>query len=1373
MAKRIIFNREQLEKIKNSQEFRDFQETSGDINVTLDTYLANEKNYAVWAEKFSITAAEARLEEAFGKMAAEYEYAPNDAIADFLTERDVILDSVSPRQAEKISQKINEMFELDTVPYGGDAVAVQKDMRSLYTQKSAARAEDRAEGKLEAAFGELAADFEYGKNQQEKEVATQKFLDIRDAVMASLPADAAEKLQHKLISLLQQDAVPYGGDVIAVSDELRTFYDRLSQERAAAQTREANAQTTLNAHRREEETDDFSRRLAEALNGNTQTAVRGDENDLESTGVRGNEETAVRAFRGNEDENNSMQKNDAEPVYTDATEHNRVSGEDRKDLRARIRSKTSDQNKELFDREVAGILHEMHVLDDAEYNTATGSPQEAAAAAEKADELSDRQKREFDLRFAERIASLQELLEITPPSLLAKSYNTLKQFLETAKKQNPNADVSKFEQHLDVLAERMDSLAAQMESKTALFFADRTNIADTYDGYNKMFTARAADLDANKAEDKTKLDIIAANRKILDELIGTYDEFWNLQDVKADSDENLDRRFEQASKLLEETVLEPETYRAAANFRFLDQNGQPVPQFIDPKDGSAHLDYAEGYQVDPKGKLATVIKLAENDVLLKTIGGKDDITKDKLQQEINDTLPFKLFEMYNSEELINGIAEHPEKFTKPDDFNTFKNNLYNFNKPLQISDAGYEAAIDYQVNAVDGFAHRLVQKTGNRSLKVVPKLYDRIATIDKFAAHRTKQQTSKRQARIKQLKQAAVKFGISGISAAGITVLSTISTTTTSIPAAAIGVAAGIGITAYNIYRKKKTAKKAGQKYGWKEFKKDKALHAAITTTTLGAASAIFAVSGNPVVATACAYGALAVGTTAGVVTSYNAARKDGLGKAESLFWGTVNGIATLGGAAAGRAVAHSFIDSYNVAHPENEVFQKKTVQTETSSYEEIVYKPGVVENAQNILENNWYRDHPELLQQRIDSIEAFNAEHGTNINPYRYLLAAHDAGALAPDNNLLHVQGGPDVYTNGNHTVLTESWAQQHNVDFSDVKGLAGSIDGGTVNVNPDAFQAIDGHINASNQVGAISEHPFQNDGVLDMNATTDEHGTYSTPNGTEYTTYADHGGAHDVIGHEVETQTVSYTPNEGVTAIFGWAHPKSWGKALKDRLGSLMDKISGQDKMAADKNDKMTENALKTDAVPVKKELNVSEKERSEALARGLLDDDKALEQFREKEALVKEQNFVNKAYLNNKQIKELKEQFPNRDFRSAQNYGSLTEEEQTHLETLGLDPKSQLKKIQQHKEELQNKKKERDGRAKDGLAPKIFGGRLADDIAEDKIANAVPNLEENTPQAYLKAEKKAKEDDKRHEADIAEFKETGTVRRIAMLKKNTVEK
>lgn len=57
-----------------------------------------------------------------------------------------------------------------------------------------------------------------------------------------------------------------------------------------------------------------------------------------------------------------------------------------------------------------------------------------------------------------------------------------------------------------------------------------------------MFTARAADLDANKAEDKTKLDIIAANRKILDELIGTYDEFWNLQDVKADSDENLDRQ---------------------------------------------------------------------------------------------------------------------------------------------------------------------------------------------------------------------------------------------------------------------------------------------------------------------------------------------------------------------------------------------------------------------------------------------------------------------------------------------------------------------------------------------------------------------------------------------------------------------------------------------------------------------------------------------------------------------------------------------------------------------------------------------------------------------------------------------------------------
>ena len=45
-----------------------------------------------------------------------------------------------------------------------------------------------------------------------------------------------------------------------------------------------------------------------------------------------------------------------------------------------------------------------------------------------------------------------------------------------------------------------------------------------------------------------------------------------------------------------------------------------------------------------------------------------------------------------------------------------------------------------------------------------------------------------------------------------------------------------------------------------------------------------------------------------------------------------------------------------------------------------------------------WYRDNPDILQQRVDMINAYNAEHGTNIDPYRAIMINGDAAIAAKD---------------------------------------------------------------------------------------------------------------------------------------------------------------------------------------------------------------------------------------------------------------------------------------------------------------------------------------------------------------------------------------
>ncbi len=122
------------------------------------------------------------------------------------------------------------------------------------------------------------------------------------------------------------------------------------------------------------------------------------------------------------------------------------------------------------------------------------------------------------------------------------------------------------------------------------------------------------------------------------------------------------------------------------------------------------------------------------------------------------------------------------------------------------------------------------------------------------------------------------------------------------------------------------------------------------------------------------------------------------------------------------------------------------------------VYVDGVEANAERIL-NMWYAENPELLEQRVAAIEAYNQENGTNISPERLLLVASDAGLSAPD---------------GKHTLFGPAWQEAHGISGDSVDALANLFNkDGSLNMDAqtvEAFNEMDQLVGAKNQVGNVA---------------------------------------------------------------------------------------------------------------------------------------------------------------------------------------------------------------------------------------------------------------------------------------------------------------
>lgn len=824
----------------------------------------------------------------------------------------------------------------------------------------------------------------------------------------------------------------------------------------------------------------------------------------------------------------------------------------------RYRSASSNQNKFLFDRIVLSVYIDMGLVDNK--NRLLEDPYKIIDLISKVD-LNLEQQAEFSERLVDKTVNDKVLFSMLPPAVLAFAYE------ETYKNSLAQNNLSKkYNNRLAKITNRIDELVENFANNTGFFFADISNISDTYEGYKKMFQVRLKSFGSKDFDEKGEL--YKQNLKKLGTLIADYDSKWNIKQVSEKDLGKIQKRWDAVAKKLNETNPSEEVLQKAANFIFLDEKGNEIPQFANWKGTTVKERFIE-YKPAKNSRLEKIVDLAKHSVNMRHCGDFNvKITSLNLQKELDDEILVKLFEVNTAEQIVRNTFEHTDNFTNPNHFEEFTKNLVD--KKHTISDLGWQAAMDYQVNQTAGFASRIKAKLKNKAELAngfFEKIFKPIQDINK----RTNDSNitsaeEKRQQRIKFFVRLLKGFCGAFLVSSVITVIATAAAAT-----AGVGLAVSLGVTsiiasislgAWQIHKWRKDRLNKGESATLADLLKDKRMLAMLGTTALASIAMIFGMAGLTSAAAALGFGALAVGGTNSSVALYKDALKAGLSKKESLVWSVANVAAIALGGITGRLATTSAINSFNSEHPENTLFQNKNVvvknHTEPVSETRTVYSEKALARAEQTAKL-WHQNDLNALQDKVDAIKAFNAEHGTTIDPYRATILNADAGAITPDNMQQHVDGGGIINSNGNHKILTDQWAKDNGFSKADLAELKNMFkaDG---SVNPKAIevaQKIDPLVSVHNEVGTVSSGTqYHYDGVLHQNAV--------DPNGTAvHTVYTKGESAFETKTFVTEKSYVSstetYTPvkTPWIMSMLGLRNKiKNKKTSALDNPGALMDK-------------------------------------------------------------------------------------------------------------------------------------------------------------------------------------------------------------------------
>ena len=824
----------------------------------------------------------------------------------------------------------------------------------------------------------------------------------------------------------------------------------------------------------------------------------------------------------------------------------------------RIRSKNADQNQAIIDEIALSVFVDMKIISKQDFEKVKGDAAKQIKLLQSVEDLKGKKEIDFAERFIDKILSNEEdYLDCVPPYTLALAYTKTKDRLENTILSDDKRE--HLQKRLEKVTNRIDSLINDFAQNIGYHFVDTTNIADVYSGYNKMFDAREADL----PEDSTLRQQINDNRTALDIYIKDYDSQNGISEIaeKEEDVETIEKNYDAATKVAAKWKPSEATLRSASKYQFLDDKGKAKPQFVD-EEGSLVFEYEEGCELYDKGELNSIIGLVQHDFALRHIKDAPVSNVEDVEDELNEDVTHKLFELDTAEKFASGCIEDPKRFTDPDHFKKFVAQLNTDGG--SISHEGYECAMDAQVNKTAGFAGRVKQKLGkfgDKATNFFGKVFKPIQKIDKRADDRIQGQSrkDKREKRIEFFKRMLKGFGCAFLVSTTITLVASAAASIAGIGLAAslatIGILSAVIMGGIQIHKWRKARREAGQDASIKAMLQDKRMLMTLGTSAIASIALVFGATGVTAAAATLGYGALALGASNNAISTYQDAKKAGMGKGESIAWALANAAMVVAGGFAGRFAGRYLADSMGLStRTETHQEYKKVGEHEET---ETTYKPETLENAERIAKM-WYRDNPDLLQQRVDMVNDYNATHGTNIDPYRAVMLNADAGGMTADNMALHVDGGGVVHSHGQHTVLTQHWGSEHGTSTAELNALRHMFDGGQI--SDDAMNAamkIDQMVSPINEVGVTTGAPVHHDHVLkplNVDLGNGERG---------YSTYANGNSPMEVntkvvddYGY-VDVTTQTHVDAPGLMGTFG-NYNKEHQASLKDRHGAKADKIT-----------------------------------------------------------------------------------------------------------------------------------------------------------------------------------------------------------------------
>ncbi len=792
----------------------------------------------------------------------------------------------------------------------------------------------------------------------------------------------------------------------------------------------------------------------------------------------------------------------------------------------------TDDNLIALAKNIARAYREIGMLTEREYRRAMDAENINAVQEVIADvpEMDEARRLRFCKSF---VGNDTENFNGATPDILAYAYIATR---------NDNSEMSR------ALAAKIDEESANFAREGVLNKNDEKSIsiiADLYSGFKLALESRIADLDATR--DADKIAQMKSNIAQLDATINAWDGMNGLNKLRPEDAEKLNARWNELNGVLGKIGLSAEAKEEVANVKFLDAENNELNQFLD--DGG----------LDPEGRAAALLELTRGNIAREQVARVDeDINAEELDLKLNSEFIAQL-----------RVAAHDGV----------------------ISDADYNDILDENANATAGWVARAKSKLGSAADKVrgfFGRVFRKNEDVDRLSNVRMASEVvSVRQRRIELSKRILTGMLSGLVAGALITTIVTAAAATAGISRAAaaamIGVTTAIGIGVVQVVRWHRRQTAAGAPTDLRAFLADRRLLTSLGVSAVAVAAMLFGAGGMTATATALGYGALGAGGVKNGVEAFIDARKsyraDGrrMSILEAAGWGIGNTLAVIGGGMLGRYLANMGINAYNNAHPKNTTFQNANTRSEAYETTREVehtrtvtdYPSDAVSRAEARVQA-WYQDNPDLLQQRVEAINQYNLEHGTDINPYRALNVIGLAGEQTPDNMMLHVNNGGAIPSHGLHGAYTGAgWQNTYGYTPEQIDLAAHTFNpDGTINSEGmEIVRQLDlNNLGSGGTVGVVDgARGAHTDGVLPQNDIA--RGAEASFNGRVHSVYSPTGELptqHTETWTETQTETAyrdvtDYTRAQGDgMAAFGNYNPRDRKTTPRSRIGTWWNRVN-----------------------------------------------------------------------------------------------------------------------------------------------------------------------------------------------------------------------